>query len=45
MLIETIQDLLLNEDKRNKVKNDSYEELLKSPDIKSYVMKIMCKLT
>lgn len=40
MLIETIQDLLLNEDKRNKIKNDSYEDLLKQSDMKSYVMKI-----
>ena len=43
MLIETIQDLLLNEDKRNKVINDSYEELLKQPDMKSYVMKLCVK--
>lgn len=41
MLIETIQELLLNEDKRKKIENDSYEELLKQPDMKSYIRKLI----
>ena len=40
MLIETIQELLLNKDKREKIENDSYKELLKQPDMKSYIMKL-----
>lgn len=43
-LIETIQELLLNEDKRKKIENDSYKELLKQPDMKSYVMKLHGKI-